>query len=241
MIWPQHRRLQRPGLRAVPAARLPVQPPPGRPRLRPLLAHHPHRRLRPAQRPGPPPDQHRPHRRALGRPAPRRRQPGHRHRPRQRPPARPTRRRPAHPARAGRRRTRPDHQDPLPARLPRRRDLPPAHPHPAQPHRKPTRAGPGRLPRPTRATAPALPRRPRRPARRPRPGRQRHRAVEQPLPERALEQLRRDGHDVRDDDVRRLSPLGHDHINLLGRYQFNGTDLIDGQLRPLRDPAVPDT
>jgi len=35
----------------------------------------------------------------------------------------------------------------------------------------------------------------------------------------ALDQLRRDGHDVRDDDLRRLSPLGHDHLNLLGRYQ----------------------
>lgn len=36
----------------------------------------------------------------------------------------------------------------------------------------------------------------------------------------ALDQLRRDGHDAHDDDVRRLSPLGHDHINLLGRYQI---------------------
>jgi len=57
----------------------------------------------------------------------------------------------------------------------------------------------------------------------------------------ALDQLRRDGHDVRDDDVRRLSPLGHDHINLLGRYQFSTTNLADGQLRPLRDAALPDS
>jgi hypothetical protein len=35
----------------------------------------------------------------------------------------------------------------------------------------------------------------------------------------ALNQLRRGGFDVRDDDVQRLSPLGYDHINLLGRYQ----------------------
>jgi len=56
----------------------------------------------------------------------------------------------------------------------------------------------------------------------------------------ALDHLR-DGHDVRDDDVRRLSPLGHDHINLLGRYQFSATDLLDGSLRPLRDPAAPET
>ena len=57
----------------------------------------------------------------------------------------------------------------------------------------------------------------------------------------ALDHLRRDGHDVRGDDVRRLSPLGHDHINLLGRYQFSATDLLDGSLRPLRDPATPET
>ncbi len=31
----------------------------------------------------------------------------------------------------------------------------------------------------------------------------------------ALNQLRRTGFDVRDDDVQRLSPLGHEHINLL--------------------------
>jgi TnpA family transposase len=56
----------------------------------------------------------------------------------------------------------------------------------------------------------------------------------------ALNQLRRSGLDVRDDDVQRLSPLGHDHINLLGRYQFSATDLTAGQLRPLRDPTAPD-
>ena len=54
----------------------------------------------------------------------------------------------------------------------------------------------------------------------------------------ALDQLRRDGHDVRDDELRRLSPLGHDHLNLLGRYQFSAPDLPDGQLRALRDPAT---
>jgi len=57
----------------------------------------------------------------------------------------------------------------------------------------------------------------------------------------ALDQLRHDGHNVHDDDVRRLLPLGHDHINLLGRYQFSATDITDGQLRPLRDPAAPET
>ncbi len=54
----------------------------------------------------------------------------------------------------------------------------------------------------------------------------------------ALDHLRHHGHDVRDDDVRQLSPLGHDHINLLGRYQYSVADLTDGQLRPLRDPTA---
>ena len=36
----------------------------------------------------------------------------------------------------------------------------------------------------------------------------------------ALAQLRAEGIDVRDDDVARLSPLGHEHINMLGRYAF---------------------
>ena len=96
-------------------------------------------------------------------------------------------RRPAHPTRTRRRRTRPDHQNPLPTGLPRRRKIPATHPHPTQPHRKPSLARPRCLPRPTRATAPALPRRARRPTRRPGPGRQRHRALEHPLPRRRPE------------------------------------------------------
>ncbi len=56
----------------------------------------------------------------------------------------------------------------------------------------------------------------------------------------ALNQLRVSGFDVQDDDVRRLSPLEHNHINFLGRYQFSSADLADGQLRPLRDPTAPD-
>jgi TnpA family transposase len=56
----------------------------------------------------------------------------------------------------------------------------------------------------------------------------------------ALDQLRRSGMDVRDDDVRRLSPLGHDHIDLLGRYQVSAADLTRDHLRPLRDPTHPE-
>ena len=53
----------------------------------------------------------------------------------------------------------------------------------------------------------------------------------------ALNQLRAEGFDVRDEDVARLSPLGFDHINMLGRYAFTLPDMVArGELRPLRDP-----
>ncbi len=55
----------------------------------------------------------------------------------------------------------------------------------------------------------------------------------------ALAQLRRDGYPVEDADVERLSPLIHDHINLLGRYHFTNPDnLGGGRLRPLRAPRT---
>lgn len=56
----------------------------------------------------------------------------------------------------------------------------------------------------------------------------------------ALNELRAEGFDLRDDDVQRLSPLGHDHINFLGRYQFSTPELPPNQLRPLRDPNTQD-
>ncbi|MDX6644635.1 MAG: hypothetical protein QOK40_362 [Miltoncostaeaceae bacterium] len=37
---------------------------------------------------------------------------------------------------------------------------------------------------------------------------------------RVLEHLRAGGHPVHDEDAERLSPLGHDHINLVGRYRL---------------------
>jgi len=47
-------------------------------------------------------------------------------------------------------------------------------------------------------------------------------------------------HQVLDDDVARLSPLGHEHINMLGRYTFTLPDRVArGELRPLRDPNQP--
>ena len=37
----------------------------------------------------------------------------------------------------------------------------------------------------------------------------------------ALNELRAEGFDVSYGDVKRLSPLGYDHISYLGRYQFS--------------------
>ena len=57
----------------------------------------------------------------------------------------------------------------------------------------------------------------------------------------ALDQLRAAGFDVCTEDVVRLSPLGFDHINMLGRYAFILPDLVArGELRPLRNPAIVD-
>ena len=57
----------------------------------------------------------------------------------------------------------------------------------------------------------------------------------------ALEQLRRDGYRVLEEDVARLSPLIHGHINMLGRYSFAVPEsVVNGELRPLRDPADSD-
>jgi hypothetical protein len=53
----------------------------------------------------------------------------------------------------------------------------------------------------------------------------------------ALEELRREGYLVKAEDLARLSPLGWEHINLLGRYAFSVPDSVArGELRPLRKP-----
>ncbi len=50
----------------------------------------------------------------------------------------------------------------------------------------------------------------------------------------ALDHLRTEGMEVRPEDVARLSPLQHKHINVLGRYSFALAELIaKGELRPL--------
>lgn len=55
----------------------------------------------------------------------------------------------------------------------------------------------------------------------------------------AVNQLRADGVDIRDEDVACLSPFVRQHINMLGRYSFQLPDLPDG-LRPLRAPDTAD-
>ena len=53
----------------------------------------------------------------------------------------------------------------------------------------------------------------------------------------ALNQLRAEGFNARAEDVAQLSPLGFDHINMLGRYAFILPDgVARGERRPLRDP-----
>lgn len=56
----------------------------------------------------------------------------------------------------------------------------------------------------------------------------------------AVTQLRAEGHEVRDEDLARLSPLKHRNLNLLGRYSFTASAPAAGALRPLRDPDAPE-
>jgi hypothetical protein len=54
----------------------------------------------------------------------------------------------------------------------------------------------------------------------------------------AIQQLRRDSMDVRDEDLSHLSPLIWRHLNFLGRDDFSLPDAVrNGGLRPLRNPT----
>ena len=56
--------------------------------------------------------------------------------------------------------------------------------------------------------------------------------------QQALEQQPATAEPLAPGDVARLSPLLHEHINMLGRYDFTLPEgIIAGQLRPLRDPT----
>lgn len=54
---------------------------------------------------------------------------------------------------------------------------------------------------------------------------------------RAVEQIRAEGTRVHTADIARLSPLGCEHFNMLGKYSFSlAPEIGAGQLRPLRSP-----
>jgi len=56
--------------------------------------------------------------------------------------------------------------------------------------------------------------------------------------EAVLEQLRKEGYSMNEEDKARLSPLIHDHINTQGRHSFAMPEaVVKGELRPLRNPA----
>ena len=52
-----------------------------------------------------------------------------------------------------------------------------------------------------------------------------------------LNQLRESGYPVRD-DVARLHPYWHSHINVIGHYSFQAQELGGTGRRPLRDPDL---
>jgi hypothetical protein len=55
---------------------------------------------------------------------------------------------------------------------------------------------------------------------------------------RAVEYLREQGEELREEDLARISPLVHEHVHVLGRYQFTLEESVaKGGVRPLRDPA----
>jgi len=55
--------------------------------------------------------------------------------------------------------------------------------------------------------------------------------------DRAIADLRTQGQPVADEDVARLSPLGYEHLNFLGRFSFELAEPIaQGAWRPLRQP-----
>ncbi|MDG2669962.1 Tn3 family transposase [Vibrio parahaemolyticus] len=54
----------------------------------------------------------------------------------------------------------------------------------------------------------------------------------------ALEHVERQGETLKDEDIARLSPLSHKHVNMLGHYSFTLTEqVLNGELRPLKQPS----
>jgi TnpA family transposase len=54
----------------------------------------------------------------------------------------------------------------------------------------------------------------------------------------ALDHLRQWQQEIREEDEKRLSPLLHGHVNVLGHYSFTlAEQVMMGQLRPLNQPS----
>jgi TnpA family transposase len=54
----------------------------------------------------------------------------------------------------------------------------------------------------------------------------------------ALDHLRQQPQEIREEDEKRLSPLLHGHVNVLGHYSFNlAEEIMMGQLRPLNQSS----
>ena len=59
--------------------------------------------------------------------------------------------------------------------------------------------------------------------------------------DRAVSHLRKEGAEVREQDLARVSPLMHAHVRVLGRYHFRlDRSVAEGGMRPLRDPEAID-
>ena len=57
-----------------------------------------------------------------------------------------------------------------------------------------------------------------------------------PYMEEIVKQLRVEGHIIRPEDLARISPLEHAHINMHGKYFFILSETVAaGKLRPLRN------
>jgi len=54
----------------------------------------------------------------------------------------------------------------------------------------------------------------------------------------AITTLRANGEDIPDDLISHIAPLGWRHINLLGRYEFQGPTYALSKRRPLRTDAA---
>ena len=50
-------------------------------------------------------------------------------------------------------------------------------------------------------------------------------------------QLKAEGHNISDEDIKHLSPVRYEHINPYGKYSFKVTEGLNRkELRPLRKP-----